>query len=561
MAKMYPNKILPGTQSNAERKVYHALQDNLPDTFTVFHSVPLLIRDANANALLPKEIDFLVCHPSHGLLVIEVKGGGIACEEDRGVWTSTAGDGVVHEIKNPYQQAKSALYALRDELKECGIGKRNCFSIAHAVWFSDVELKGVALGHSTSYSEITFDNRTLAAPTDLILHVLKNCQIWTAPKPPGHDGIQALVNYLSPRWQIPTRLGTALREEAHAIFEATKSQYKVLSMLGRKSRALICGPAGSGKTFLALEKAVALAKAGTSVLLLCFNQRLAEWLRTLCAQQENISIHHFHGLCSHFCKLAGYTLPTHDPMSDQKAFFSAELPEALLDALEATDQRFDAVIVDEGQDFESLWWISIRELLKDPNDGPLYIFYDDNQHIYSTNLDFPIKEEPFLLCENCRNTRQIHEEVMKNYRGDLETICVGPDGRAPQTVFISNEEEEMTILTDTISCLVKQEQVPVDSIIILTPKAQGKSKWREGDRFGGLTLTWNANPTRPVIRCSTIHGFKGLESPVIIMTEMTETDTTRLRQLAYVGSSRAKSHLILFSRTQAATAPSKEHIN
>src|ERR1017187_5851543 len=110
MARMFPSKLLAGTVSNAERKVYFALQDNLPDTFSVFHSVPLLVRDPLANALLPKEIDFLVCHPSHGLLVIEVKGGGIACDENKSEWTSTSSDGVVHPIKNPYQQAKGALY-------------------------------------------------------------------------------------------------------------------------------------------------------------------------------------------------------------------------------------------------------------------------------------------------------------------------------------------------------------------------------------------------------------------------------------------------------------------
>jgi hypothetical protein len=549
MAKMIPSKILAGTLSNAERKVYFALQDNLPDTFTAFHSVPLLIRDPFANALLPKEIDFLVCHPSHGLLVIEVKGGGIACDESQGEWTSTSSDGVIHSIKNPYQQAKGALYALRDELKECGIGKKNCFPIAHAVWFPDIELGRVALGHSTNYADITFDYGTLAAPTDSILHVIKNCQIWTAPKPPGHDGLQALANYLAPRWQIPTRLGTAILEEEQALFEATKSQYKVLSMLGRKNRALICGPAGSGKTFLALEKAVSLAKAGKDVLLLCFNQRLADWLRLLCAQQEKITVHHFHGLCSHFCKLAGNTLPTPDPMSDQKAFFAAELPEALLDALAGTDQRFDAVIVDEGQDFDSLWWISIQELLKNTNEDPLYIFFDDNQHIYSTNLDFPIKEEPFLLCENCRNTRQIHEEVMKNYRGNLETTCVGPDGRKPQTFIVLDDEEERATLAKVISRLVKEDQVPANSITILTPKAQGRSKWLEGEKLGGFSVTWEAGANGQAIRCSTIHAFKGLESPVIILSEMIESNQTRLRQLAYVGSSRAKSHLIILSRS------------
>jgi hypothetical protein len=551
MAKMYPNKILAGTQSNAERKVYFALQDNLPDTFTVFHSVPLLIRDPKANALLPKEIDFLVCHPSHGLLVIEVKGGGISCDDVRGIWTSTSSDGVVHEIKNPYGQARSALFALRDELKDSGIGKKNCFPIAHAVWFPDVELGNVSMGHSANYADITFDNKTLAAPKDSILNVLQNCQIWTASKPPGHEGVQVLVNHLSPKWHIPTRLGTTLHEEDQAFFDATKSQYKVLSMLGRKSRALICGPAGSGKTFLALEKAKSLAKAGNDVLLLCFNQRLAEWLRAQAVQKETISIHHYHGLCSHFCQLAGHPLPTPDPLSDPKSFFASALPEALLDAISATQHRFDAVIVDEGQDFEALWWISIQELLKESAHGPLYIFYDDNQHIYSTHLEFPIKEEPILLCENCRNTQQIHAEVMKFYCGNPDTSCLGPEGRAPQTVLVPSDNNELSVVSDFVSQLVNQQSVPSNSIMILTPRAQGKSRWREGERVGGLYLTWASIRRAHTIGCSTIHSFKGLESAIVILTEMAESDQVRLRQLEYVGYSRAKSHLIIMRRSAA----------
>jgi Nuclease-related domain/UvrD-like helicase C-terminal domain/AAA domain len=549
MAKMYPSKILAGTQSNAERKVYFALKDNLPDTFTAFHSLPLLVRNQNADALLPREIDFLVCHPQHGLLVIEVKGGGISCDGPEGLWTSTSSDGQVHKIKNPYSQAQRALFALLDELKDCGIGKNRCFPIAYAVWFPDIELDNTILGWSSNYPDITFDSCTCADPKDLILHVLEKCLIRTAPKPPGPDGIQALVKYLAPKWQIPLRLGTALREEEQAFFEATKSQYKVLSMLGRKRRALICGAAGSGKTFLALEKAYTMAKAGNDVLLLCYNHRLAAWLRTQSPQTENISIFHYHGLCSHFCRLAGHPLPTPDPLSDTKNFFAAELPEALMDAIAATDLRFDAVIVDEGQDFEALWWLSIQELLKDPGEGPQYIFYDDNQRLYSTRFDFPIKEDPLLLCENCRNTQKIHVEIMKFYVGQSEPLSIGPEGRKPVEIQVASDSAERSAVENIVKALLNQENVPAESIVILTPKAQGKSKWREGDKLAGLPLSWKTSTTNRAIACATIHSFKGLESPVVILTEMTEPDSDRLRQLSYVGCSRAKSHLVTISQS------------
>jgi len=238
-------------------------------------------------------------------------------------------------------------------------------------------------------------------------------------------------------------------------------------------------------------------------------------------------------------------------LSDRKEFFAARLPEVLLDAISATNRRFDAIIVDEGQDFEALWWISIQELLKDSTQGPLYIFYDDNQHIYSTQIEFPIKEDPLLLCENCRNTQKIHSQVMKSYRGSFETTCLGPEGRMPQTILVSGDDHERSVVSELISRLVKQESVPLESIMLLTPKALGKSQWREGERLAGFQITWNGCGTDHTIGCSTIHSFKGLESPVVILTEMSESDQDRHAQLEYVGCSRAKSHLIIVRHTAA----------
>ena len=56
----------------------------------------------------------------------------------------------------------------------------------------------------------------------------------------------------------------------------------------------------------------------------------------------------------------------------------------MLEALDKTALRYDAVIIDEGQDFDPVWWIGVEQLLKSPSEGALYIFYDDNQQIYGT---------------------------------------------------------------------------------------------------------------------------------------------------------------------------------
>jgi hypothetical protein len=63
---MLPEKLLVGTQSNAERKVFYALKDLLSSEYTVFHHLPVY-RPANASGgLLDGEIDFLIVHPELG---------------------------------------------------------------------------------------------------------------------------------------------------------------------------------------------------------------------------------------------------------------------------------------------------------------------------------------------------------------------------------------------------------------------------------------------------------------------------------------------------------------
>ena len=112
MAKIYPDHPLGDTKSNAERKVFYALKDLLPDDYVVLHSVPIYHRTSEKDRLPSGELDFLVAHPSMGVIVIEVKGGGITFDSKSGRWSSMAFDGSVYEIKNPYEQAKKYSFCI-----------------------------------------------------------------------------------------------------------------------------------------------------------------------------------------------------------------------------------------------------------------------------------------------------------------------------------------------------------------------------------------------------------------------------------------------------------------
>ena len=101
MAVMYPDRIPEGywvePTRAAERKVYEALRKTLPDDFQVFGWVSWISKDQGGRAM-DGEADFLVVHPEHGLLVIEVKGGGVAHDGASGQWTSVDRNAVRHKI-------------------------------------------------------------------------------------------------------------------------------------------------------------------------------------------------------------------------------------------------------------------------------------------------------------------------------------------------------------------------------------------------------------------------------------------------------------------------------
>ncbi len=143
----------------------------------------------------------------------------------------------------------------------------------------------------------------------------------------------------------PLSLQTA--EDDREIVRLTEEQFHLLRFLSRRRRVAIGGCAGAGKTFLATEKAKQLAREGFRTLLTCYNRPLADHLALVTAGTENLEVLGFHQLCYRFAKEAGLSMPT---ANDH--VFQEQYPDLLLQAASLlTDRLYDAIIVDEGQDF------------------------------------------------------------------------------------------------------------------------------------------------------------------------------------------------------------------
>lgn len=223
---------------------------------------------------------------------------GISFNGNSGKWITIDANNDPHEIKDPFEQAKSYKYALLNDLRRGVLTKGHSYPLGHAVWFPDVDLRSSNLGLSIHLDKLTLDANVLADVAERIPQLFAESVDSVIRPPPGKAGIETLLKYLAPSWQIEVTLSAQLFQEEHEITEATKGQYRVITLLERVPRAMISGCAGSGKTILALEKARKLAKNGSRVLVLCFNKNLAARMRSCMVNYDCVDVFHFHGPCT-----------------------------------------------------------------------------------------------------------------------------------------------------------------------------------------------------------------------------------------------------------------------
>ena len=533
MAKMFPERLPKDVESEAERRLFERFQRDFSDEFAVFHGVAWLSRRRNGGTF-DGEADFIVAHPRHGLLVLEVKGGGISYDGALKHWQSIDRHGVPHDIKDPVAQARNSRYALQRKLREADYTARYAYPLAHAVVFPDTEF---TVPPTIDLSpEIVID---LPKVRDLKQSVIDAYRSFRGNQPdPGDEAIGAVITLLAPSWTLPPLLSATVEAQEERVRELTEQQFGLLDVLRRQRRVLISGGAGTGKTMLAMEKARRLTREGFRVLLTCFNRNLAAWMEHELAH-TGVEVWTFHALCAEFARRAGTPIERAPDEPDQ-AFFDRHA-EALDKAAALVKDRYDAIIVDEGQDFEEIWWVPLLELLDDGNDGILYIFYDDNQRIYRRRGEFPIAGPPYSLTQNCRNTQQIHEVVSLFYRGDQPATCKGPAGQPPVLIEPLDGESERDAAARHVSWLIEEQKVRPQDIVILTPHRKDRSVWRNGSERE-WQLTWDPG-ARAGVLCSTIHAFKGLERPVVIVTELADVSPAEKSELLYVAFSRARQYL------------------
>jgi len=517
-----------GYDPQSEVKVYGALK-NLPDDWSIIHSVAWL--GQRGNRKVDGEADFVLLHPSFGVVVLEVKGGGIHLRNGR--WVSVDRYNRVNDIKDPFTQATTSKANLHKWFKEC---LKLYVPTCHAVVFPDISYPQ-ALGPSAPV-DIVIDRQGLRDVPTSLERILRH---WQQTANLTESDTTRIISALAPTVSVKRTLADAAHDADADLLQLTQGQLRAFAMTRRTPRAVVFGGAGTGKTVLACEKARQLRDEGNNVLLTCFNELLA---RRLAADPSlrDIRTATFHSLCTTAAKSSGVPIPR---MPDS-SWWTGDAPLVLLEAMERTGLTFDAIVVDEGQDFAGSWIEVLEALCSAGPDAPFYVFADEHQRLWDRDWVPDAQRFRLDLTTNCRNARPISERVAVIAGFDVDDLCI--DGPPAKWSDLTRAPDAPRLVQRIVEKLLAEGFEKRD-IVVLCETASLVRRLREMAVADSGFCPYGGSG----VVTETIGRFKGLEALAVVLALDGDTPEPPDRN-AYVGFSRARAYLnVLGSPTRKAS--------
>lgn len=551
MARMIPSMPPQNIRSKAENRLFIKIREDLSNSWTALHSLGL----GNHRFKPWAEVDFVLVGPL-GVFCIEVKGGRVA--RKNGEWQFQDGQEKIHlKREGPFEQAGGASAALFKFLQ----GR-----------LPDIRRSVVGFGVATP--DVTFQidgpdviRAVVFDQQDIQLNFRKYVERLAAywvdrVHGPRSDELldsricERIVEQLRPDFDLEPTLRCQMRNVHDDLVRLTDEQYQIVDALAANPRVVIRGGAGTGKSLLALRETRRIAAEGGRVLLCCFNRQLARHFSFCLRDCANVTVKNLHAFMADIVTRAdmNYRLPPAEP-SD---LFSVYYPELCIEALlESEQHRFDALIIDEGQDLMKPAFVDVFDLLLSggTKGGKWRIFYDPNQDIFKGLKSGAIaafeagNPTTFQLFKNCRNTLPI-ATTTSLFVGMRCPQTLSTDGPAVRTQWYASPQQQIRQISNYLNYLLGSGVAPRD-VVILSKRKLASSVLARGLRNVGvgvqdLTRCTPGEEDDRFVRFSTVAAFKGLESEAIIYADIDDLSTEESRELLYVGTSRARSILAVF---------------
>lgn len=182
-------------------------------------------------------------------------------------------------------------------------------------------------------------------------------------------------------------------KEQRLPLELDKRQLEIATTRTSSGYRRLKGPAGSGKSLIVAKKASLLAQKSKRVLVVTFNITLINYLTDLAVRdyikaRKEITWLNFHFLASRICLESGFEEEYNNLFinhKDESFINNDQLCNLVEHALNTNDfEKFDAILVDEGQDYNPRWWSILRRILNE--NGEMLLVADTTQDIYGNGL-------------------------------------------------------------------------------------------------------------------------------------------------------------------------------
>lgn len=517
MAIMHP-KYVYHFNSLSEQRLYNALKNQLPNNYEVFYSVVWYSKDEENNRI-NSESDFVIVDQNKGFICIEVKGGvRYVHQDDKYIVYNSDGENIIKRI-SAFQQAENSMrYFLNNYENIYNSEFKGVYGFMAA--FPNYEIKNDVERYFNQVKETTIDINDM----ENLEECIRRCFLYwnrknqTLPELFVSESKKKLCEMFKRTYAIEASKGALIEYKNSELEKINSVQHNIINLLVNYNEFAMKGAAGTGKSWIAYQMACLNAIANSRpTLLVSKSTLLANYFRNI----KNIS---------------NYT--NFDIISLQQ--LKEKLGITDIENYQITDNnRYSVILVDEAQDFTAEEAFFIRDLLIKDKNSKFYVFYDDEQNIYSNNLDetlnkFMVDLPAFVLTENLRNTKNIYDWARERTSLGEASFSNQIDGPEPLMQSFRTINQIGKYISQVINTLTKKDKVPMEYINIVIDDDIFEEF--ASDSFDFSVRNELSSKNCDYISVFSTSEYKGMESNVIFYIHKKDSGYS----YKYVGLTRAR---------------------
>ena len=597
MAKMIPDNV-QNFKTDGEKAFYHFLQ-----TVAKPHNQYIAWYSPDLSC---QEPDFVLYNPDSGLVIFEVKDWALDQIIKANPHSFKLRFGSKIESRaNPLQQAKGYMHDLMDVLKGDGrliskdpihLGK-TIIPMSYGVVFTNInkheyEEKGF---HQVLPVDKTFFWDDLHPESEICQDPSGECfnRIFKQMFPPlfpfklggrEMDHLKQLI-FPSVRVEIPERSPNPYPVRCYRL-KSLDNHQEALARKFEKGHRILSGPSGCGKTLILVHKAASLLKYNPnikSILFVCFNVTLVNYIKRLLSSKglplgkNGVHVTHFYRLCAEILdESVNYE-------KEDSEYYDLIIQETL-EKLETSEIKYDAILVDEGQDFSADMLRMMTGVLN-PKTNNLTIALDENQNLYRkdfswSDVGIQARGRVHKISYVYRSTQQlsrfastfmdkttVDKKDASNKQQELFPDFFDFSGPLPEIIQFKDFDAICQYIADKTAETVKKDECPFSEVAVLYVKKtppDGTSKTvpeliEHALAAKGIFSNWVARDyqnkrsydiTTNSVAINTIHSAKGFDYACVFLIGLDSVDETKatadqIERLAYVGLTRARYQLFV----------------